>query len=281
MFPTFAFPTFDPSQRADISQEQLFLALLNIKTQQTRLQSLLFQQPFKYNLQAQNAILQNPFQLSASTNLAQQAIRPELLTANMERINPYRGQIQPSQLDFQLMRSITSNPLNYMTQVPAAEQQVKQEEKTQVTFGSNSDSEVSKDNSELGFQKRAIEPETVVKREENEIVDDDEEEYQVEEESSQEKIVSEKVSLSKKIKKANEKAVNTCGHPERKHYAKGLCNNCYHKFGRVGKPELCEHDIIYAKGLCQKCYLLNYNQQKAQSLKKKKKGKKGYRGRKL
>lgn len=59
----------------------------------------------------------------------------------------------------------------------------------------------------------------------------------------------EKVSASKKIKKEN-----TCGHHDKPHYARGLCNNCYHKHGRTKKPWLCSHEKLYAHGLCQKCY---------------------------
>jgi len=37
-------------------------------------------------------------------------------------------------------------------------------------------------------------------------------------------------NLSKKIKK-----VNMCGHVDKPHYAKNLCNKCYHKYGRTKK----------------------------------------------
>eukprot|EP00331_Platyophrya_macrostoma_P032776 CAMPEP_0176434394 /NCGR_PEP_ID=MMETSP0127-20121128/16652_1 /TAXON_ID=938130 /ORGANISM="Platyophrya macrostoma, Strain WH" /LENGTH=166 /DNA_ID=CAMNT_0017817125 /DNA_START=247 /DNA_END=747 /DNA_ORIENTATION=+ len=59
----------------------------------------------------------------------------------------------------------------------------------------------------------------------------------------------EKVSSTKKIKKQN-----TCGHTDKPHYARGLCNNCYHRHGRTKKPWLCNHEKLYAHGLCQKCY---------------------------
>lgn len=79
-------------------------------------------------------------------------------------------------------------------------------------------------------------------------------------EDDSEQITCDKVSASKKIAKGGARHVNKCGHPERKHYAKGLCNYCYHKFGRTGKPKYCEHDVVYAKGLCQKCYSSRYHQ---------------------
>jgi len=56
--------------------------------------------------------------------------------------------------------------------------------------------------------------------------------------------------------------MNTCGHDDRKHYAKGMCNPCYHKFGRVKKPWKCEHDKLYAHGLCQACYIAHYNKKR-------------------
>jgi len=69
---------------------------------------------------------------------------------------------------------------------------------------------------------------------------------------------SEGLSLSsKKIKK-----MNTCGHPERSHYAKNMCNQCYHKFGRTKKPWKCTHDKLYAHGLCQNCYINAYNKKR-------------------
>ena len=51
--------------------------------------------------------------------------------------------------------------------------------------------------------------------------------------------------MKKRIKK-----YNNCGHPERDHYAKGMCSNCYHKYGRSKKPWKCGHDKLYACGLC-------------------------------
>jgi hypothetical protein len=62
------------------------------------------------------------------------------------------------------------------------------------------------------------------------------------------------------------KKVNECGHPEKDHYAKGLCNNCYHKFGRNKKPWLCSHDRLYAGGMCQNCYVNNYNRKRKEKL---------------
>jgi len=58
--------------------------------------------------------------------------------------------------------------------------------------------------------------------------------------------------------------VNSCPHSTRKHYAKNMCNNCYHKQGREKKAWLCEHTKKphYAKGKCQNCYLNQYHESK-------------------
>lgn len=58
------------------------------------------------------------------------------------------------------------------------------------------------------------------------------------------------------------KKVNNCGHSEREHYAKGMCNNCYHKYGRTKKPWNCPHDKLYANGMCQNCYINTYNRKR-------------------
>ncbi|CAD8077542.1 unnamed protein product [Paramecium primaurelia] len=69
------------------------------------------------------------------------------------------------------------------------------------------------------------------------------------------------VAKSKKISKRD----NNCGHPEREHYAKGMCSNCYHKYGRTKKPWICGHQKLYAQGLCQNCYINQYNQKKREA----------------
>ena len=65
------------------------------------------------------------------------------------------------------------------------------------------------------------------------------------------------------------KKMTNCGHLEREHYAKGMCSNCYHRYGRTKKPWLCTHDKLYACGLCQNCYINKYNQVKRQFKKRK------------
>lgn len=46
------------------------------------------------------------------------------------------------------------------------------------------------------------------------------------------------------------KKVNICGHEDKEHYAKGMCNNCYHRMGRTKKPWKCGHAKLYANGYC-------------------------------
>lgn len=60
---------------------------------------------------------------------------------------------------------------------------------------------------------------------------------------------------------SSKRKLNTvCQHFDRKHYAKNLCNNCYHRYGRYQFAYSCPHKDrkLYAKGKCQFCYLSNY-----------------------
>ena len=52
-----------------------------------------------------------------------------------------------------------------------------------------------------------------------------------------------------------------CPHSDQKHYAKGMCNHCYHIYGRNKMAFNCAHSnkLVYARGLCQKCYYYQYN----------------------
>lgn len=61
--------------------------------------------------------------------------------------------------------------------------------------------------------------------------------------------------------KKKSKTVTACPHSARKHYAKNMCNNCYHRLGRDKTAWNCEHHDKkhYAKGMCQFCYLKQYN----------------------
>lgn len=54
--------------------------------------------------------------------------------------------------------------------------------------------------------------------------------------------------------------ISKCPHISQRHYAKGMCSNCYHSKGRTKHPWRCSHisKPLYAKGLCQNCYQFNY-----------------------
>ena len=68
----------------------------------------------------------------------------------------------------------------------------------------------------------------------------------------------------------NMQAVMSCPHGKRRHYAKNMCMNCYHRSGRTKKAWACQHrnKLHYSKGLCQNCYLANYyRERKAKNLK--------------
>lgn len=57
------------------------------------------------------------------------------------------------------------------------------------------------------------------------------------------------------------KVNSACPHKDKKHYAKNMCNNCYHRQGRVKAAWACPHTNRrhYAKGKCQFCYIQNYH----------------------
>lgn len=54
---------------------------------------------------------------------------------------------------------------------------------------------------------------------------------------------------------------NMCPHTDKRHYAKNMCNACYHRQGRVKKAWLCAHTnkTHYARGKCRNCYLNTYH----------------------
>lgn len=80
--------------------------------------------------------------------------------------------------------------------------------------------------------------------------------------------------IPSELRKYNDfKAPNAgCPHGARRHYAKSMCMNCYHRSGRTKKAWACPHSnkLHYSKGLCQNCYLANYyRERKAKNLKNK------------
>jgi hypothetical protein len=73
-------------------------------------------------------------------------------------------------------------------------------------------------------------------------------------------------------KQTRSKKTNTaCQHFDRKHYAKNMCNNCYHREGRFTTASSCPHKDrkLYAKGKCQYCYLSNYHRRQVFGRRKK------------
>jgi len=75
------------------------------------------------------------------------------------------------------------------------------------------------------------------------------------------------VSSIKADEQKRTKDVFNCPHSDRKHYAKNMCSNCYHKQGRAKRAWQCSHGkkAHYAKGLCQNCYLNQYHENKVMS----------------
>ena len=59
------------------------------------------------------------------------------------------------------------------------------------------------------------------------------------------------------------KVITNCKHTSALHYAKGMCNHCYHKYGRknAGLATGCAHTDKpnYCKQLCINCYINTYN----------------------
>ena len=51
-----------------------------------------------------------------------------------------------------------------------------------------------------------------------------------------------------------------CPHTDRKHYAKNMCHNCYHRKGKTKMATVCghTHKSHYSSGMCQNCYLAKY-----------------------
>ena len=66
-----------------------------------------------------------------------------------------------------------------------------------------------------------------------------------------------KMKQSRSIKKIN----NRCPHPNRKYYAKGMCDLCYLSYGRNQLATKCLHTdrMNYALGMCLTCYHKNKN----------------------
>lgn len=64
-----------------------------------------------------------------------------------------------------------------------------------------------------------------------------------------------------KYRGRSKKKITACPHIDKDHYAKGMCNTCYHTLGRQTLATACPHLDLksYAKGLCKSCYFKRYN----------------------
>ena len=68
--------------------------------------------------------------------------------------------------------------------------------------------------------------------------------------------------------------ITACPHVNLPLYAMGMCNHCYHKYGRSSLATDCIHagqKPIYAKGKCQSCYINDYNKMRRREKKQEKK----------
>ena len=72
-----------------------------------------------------------------------------------------------------------------------------------------------------------------------------------------------KVKDNKPKKQRTRSKVVNCPHTTSKHYAKGMCDQCYHIHGRTKRANNCEHSdkLVYAQGMCVNCYQ-RYQRQK-------------------
>ena len=68
--------------------------------------------------------------------------------------------------------------------------------------------------------------------------------------------------------------ITACPHANLPLYAMGMCNHCYHKYGRSAMATVCSHAgkrTVYAKGKCQSCYINDYNKMRRRERKLEKK----------
>ena len=85
------------------------------------------------------------------------------------------------------------------------------------------------------------------------------------------------IRITPKIKRKSgpkKGVVTNCQHTDLPLYALGMCNHCYHKYGRTGLATDCNHAgqrKVYAKGKCQSCYINDYNKTKRREKKEQKK----------
>ena len=76
-----------------------------------------------------------------------------------------------------------------------------------------------------------------------------------------------------KFPQRKRREINKCPHTDKKHYAKNMCHNCYHRRGKTKMATCCPTKSHYSGGMCQNCYLAKYYQKRKDKIADKKKAK--------
>ena len=78
-------------------------------------------------------------------------------------------------------------------------------------------------------------------------------------EENEAKQQSQEAEQPKKTSNSRKYIIDKCPHTTRKYYAKGMCNHCYHHFGRPNLATKCIHKdrMNFAKNMCLGCYQKN------------------------
>ena len=81
-----------------------------------------------------------------------------------------------------------------------------------------------------------------------------------------------KASKSAASGERKRREIYACPHTDRKHYAKNMCHNCYHRKGKTKMATTCGHTnkSHYSNGMCQNCYLAKYYIKRKAKLEEKK-----------
>ena len=58
------------------------------------------------------------------------------------------------------------------------------------------------------------------------------------------------------VREKAKRLIDRCPHVDKPYYAKGMCNRCYHLFGRpnISQCVHAEPRMNFAKNLCYECY---------------------------
>jgi len=75
--------------------------------------------------------------------------------------------------------------------------------------------------------------------------------------TEEEQLASEDKTIAGQRKR---REIYKCPHTDKKHYAKNMCHNCYHRKGKTKMATACGHTdrSHYSSGMCQNCYLAKY-----------------------